>query len=94
MLLGSTYLGLGQLVKVLKRLGLHTRGQRLSTAVNLTHVVQDGLHERDRDLRLLDEVVLRVLNLQPRGLLLRLARVLQTDTAQADRDQACVAVTN
>ena len=59
-----------------------------------THVFEHGLHEGDRDLRLLDEVVLRVLNLQPRGLLLRLARVLQTDTAQANRDQACVAVTN
>ena len=43
----------------------------------VTYVVKDGLHERDCNLGLLHEVVLRVLDLKPRSLLPRLARILQ-----------------
>jgi hypothetical protein len=53
------------------------RVSRSETRKRAAHVVEHGLHQRDRDLGLLYEVVLRVLDLEPRGLLTCGARALE-----------------
>jgi len=69
-----------ELVEVLDRLRLRPErpvSRPLRIRRDSTHVLEDGLHQGDRDLRLLDEVILSVLNLKARVLLLRRARVLE-----------------
>ena len=73
------YLSLGELVQVLERFRLVNGTVSISNRAGLdrTYVLQDGLHERDGDLGLLNEVVLRVLDFEAGVFLLGRACVLQ-----------------
>jgi hypothetical protein len=53
--------------------------KKLQLKEKWTYVIEHGLHERDRDLGLLDEVVLCILDLEPGGLLLRRACGLESE---------------
>jgi len=78
-------LGLGDLVEILERLRLIVKQsqflQRYQGGV-LAHVLQDRLHERNRNLCLLNEIVFGILNLQTDVFLLRRASVLKTAANQ------------
>ena len=75
----TTYLSLCELVQVLQWLRLRKMLEcRQYGSVSGTHVLQDGLHQCNSDLSLLDKVVLSILDFNASSFLLRRAGILQS----------------